>query len=63
MEEMYALINQQEEEIQKLNKQLQHQAKKEQAALTHAKLNLSRSIAGGIGSFVGVSGGQSFIVP
>ena len=49
------IIAQQEDEIKKLSKQLQHQARKEQAALAHAKLNLSKSILNGGSSFVGVS--------
>lgn len=61
MDEMQQMIEQQEEQIEKLTKQLQHQARKEQAALFHAKHNLSKSLMGG--SFVGVSGGQSFVVP
>ena len=62
IEEMYAMIQHQEQEIDKLNKQLQHQARKEQAALAHSKLNLAKSIIG-TNSFVGVSGGQSFVIP
>ena len=61
IEEMYAMIQHQEGEIDRLTKQLQHQARKEQAALAHSKLNLAKSIVGG--SFVGVSGGQSFVIP
>ena len=63
MDECYQLIAQQEEQIQTLNTQLQHQARKEQAALVHAKFNMNRSIVGGLGqSFVGVSRGQSFVI-
>ena len=59
--QLYAMISSQEEQIDTLNKQLQHQARKEQAALVHAKLNMNRSMIGN--SFVGVSAGQSFVVP
>jgi hypothetical protein len=63
LEDLYNMINSQEEHIQSLSKQLQHQARKSQAALQHAKMNMNRSIVGGLGlSFVGVSDGQSFVM-
>lgn len=61
MDELYNMIAQQEAKIETLTKQLQHQARKEQAALAHSKLNLSKSMVGA-NSFVGISGGQSFVV-
>ena len=61
LDEYYQLIAQQEEQIQTLTMQLQYQAKKEQAALAQAKLNIRGSLIGGA-SFIGVSRGQSFVL-
>lgn len=61
LDELYNLIAQQEEKIEAMTKQLQHQARKEQAALAHSRLNLKSSFVGA-NSFVGVSGGQSFVM-
>lgn len=63
MDELYSMIENQQSEIERLTTQLEHQARKEQAALVHARISMGKSIANGVNSFVGVSQGQSFVMP
>ena len=62
-DEMNNYINEQEDQIAQLRQKLEFQAKKEQAAFDHARLNKGSFALNGQTSFVSVSGGHSFVVP